>query len=95
MYWIFDNIAILRKIGILSGESKSAGQKGSTFWLLALLFTLIQNIKTLISDYEEMLKLETYIMSKLVGILKLQTIRKFLKNENSTAYAKRRQMNTF
>ena len=60
LYWIFDNLAILRKIGVISGESKVMSKKGATCWLLALIANLILTIKKLIAMNKERSKASMY-----------------------------------
>ena len=61
LYWIFDNIAILRKIGILSGDSKPISKKGSICWLLALLTGLILVSRKLVANARERAIIQKYM----------------------------------
>ena len=47
LYWIFDNLAILSKLKIVDMDTKSLGKRGSTFWFIALLSTLILTLKNI------------------------------------------------
>jgi len=41
LYWIFDNLAILSAIKFIKRDAKAYAKKGATFWLIALVLSLI------------------------------------------------------
>jgi hypothetical protein len=57
LYWFFDNLSILSKLGIINVDTKNMGKKGSTCWLIALLSTLILTLINLSRNYRDKLKL--------------------------------------
>ena len=56
LYWIFDNLAILSKLKILSFDPKSLSKRGSTCWFIALLSTLILTLKNLVINTKNITK---------------------------------------
>lgn len=48
LYWLFDNLSILSKLGILKFDTKEMAKKGATCWFIALLATFILSIKNII-----------------------------------------------
>lgn len=48
LYWLFDNLSILTKLGLLSLDAKDLGKKGATCWFIALLATLALTIKNIV-----------------------------------------------
>ena len=56
-YWIFDNLAILSKIKVLSFETKPLSRKGASCWFIALLATLILTIKNYIVNTKKILRI--------------------------------------
>ena len=60
LYWMFDNLAILSKIKVLSFDAKSIGKKGSTCWFIALFSTLILTIKDLFLISKKIMKIQKY-----------------------------------
>ena len=51
LYWFFDNLSILSKLGIINVDTKNMGKKGSTCWFIALISTLILTLKNLLRNY--------------------------------------------
>ena len=64
LYWIFDNLAILSKIKVLSFETKNLAKKGSTCWFIALFATLILTIKDLFLISKKIMKIQRYFSFK-------------------------------
>lgn len=51
LYWFFDNLSILSKLGLINLDTKLMGKRGSTCWFIALLATLILTIKNIILNF--------------------------------------------
>lgn len=47
-YWLFDNLSILTKLGLLKMDAKELSKRGSSCWFIALLSTLILTIKNIL-----------------------------------------------
>lgn len=53
LYWYFDNLVILKTVKFIQGDHKADGKNGSTCWLLGLICNHIQNVRGLISNFQE------------------------------------------
>lgn len=48
LYWLYDNLNILSKLGLLKMDAKELAKKGSTCWFIALLATFVLTIKNIV-----------------------------------------------
>ena len=69
LYWLFDNLAILSKIKVITMDTKALGKKGATFWFIALLAQLILTIKNIIVNTKKIDKIKSYFFILNVGLL--------------------------
>jgi hypothetical protein len=60
VYWIFDNLNILSKLKLISQDPKQMAKMGATFWLLALITSLIIHLKSLIENVQQVNKCKKY-----------------------------------
>lgn len=51
LYWFFDNVSILSKLGILNQDAKSFAKKGATCWFIALVASLVLCLKNIITNW--------------------------------------------
>jgi hypothetical protein len=60
IYWFFDNLSILSKLGLITVDAKEMGKRGATCWFIALLSTFILCIKNIIINYLKISAIQKY-----------------------------------
>jgi hypothetical protein len=58
LYWIFDNLNILSRLGLLKVNAKTMGERGAACWFVALLATLVLTLKNIILRVYQLLQMQ-------------------------------------
>lgn len=61
LYWFFDNLSILSKIGLIKLDAKKMGKNGSTCWFIALLSAVVLCIKNIIVNVAKINYIKKYL----------------------------------
>ena len=64
VYWIFDNLGMLSTMKVVKFEAKVWSRPAMTAWLIAILFSLIQLVRSLLSSYAQESQLRSASVAK-------------------------------
>lgn len=68
LYWIFDNIVILKTMKFINGDFKANNKTAMTFWFLALITAFVQSLRNFIFSFKKEAQLKKDALQSSIDI---------------------------